>query len=260
MADEVLISRAILKSYMEELSDYLEVDAAVVGAGPAGMTAAYFIAKAARKVAVIERKLCVGGGMPGGGMMFNKIVVEEEGREILEEFGVRLRKFEDLYVADAIEAASALCLGAVRAGAKIFNLLSVEDVVMGEGGEVRGLVINWSAASLSGLHVDPLAMKSKVVVDATGHESEICRIITRKMGPKLRTPSGEVRGEGPMRAEEGERAVVEYTQEIYPGLIVAGMAASAAFGLPRMGPIFGGMLLSGKKAAEIALRRLEGRC
>ena len=60
-----------------------------------------------------------------------------------------------------------------------------------------------------------------------------------------------------MNAEEAERQVIEYTQEIYPGLIVAGMAVNAVFGLPRMGPIFGGMLLSGKKAAELALRLLR---
>ncbi|MEO0247894.1 MAG: ribose 1,5-bisphosphate isomerase, partial [candidate division WOR-3 bacterium] len=35
------------------------------------------------------------------------------------------------------------------------------------------------------------------------------------------------------------------------GLYVAGMAACACFGGPRMGPIFGGMLLSGRKLAEI---------
>jgi thiamine thiazole synthase len=31
------------------------------------------------------------------------------------------------------------------------------------------------------------------------------------------------------------------------------MSANAAFGGPRMGPIFGGMLLSGKKAATLIL-------
>jgi thiamine thiazole synthase len=52
-----------------------------------------------------------------------------------------------------------------------------------------------------------------------------------------------------MWSEVGERLTVDATQEIYPGLIVAGMAANAATRAPRMGPIFGGMLLSGKKAA-----------
>jgi thiamine thiazole synthase len=60
-----------------------------------------------------------------------------------------------------------------------------------------------------------------------------------------------------MWAEVGEREIIDNTQEVYPGLIVAGMAANAVFGAPRMGPIFGGMLLSGKRAAQVAIEILH---
>jgi thiamine thiazole synthase len=58
-------------------------------------------------------------------------------------------------------------------------------------------------------------------------------------------------GERSMSAEEGETTTVENTKEIYPGLFVSGMASNGVSGSFRMGPIFGGMLLSGRKAAEL---------
>jgi len=54
-----------------------------------------------------------------------------------------------------------------------------------------------------------------------------------------------------------EEKIMENTREVYPGLIVAGMAANAVCGGPRMGPIFGGMLLSGKHAAEVAMEIIK---
>jgi thiamine thiazole synthase len=131
-------------------------------------------------------------------------------------------------------------------------LIGVEDVLIREGDRIAGLVLNWSAASLAKLHVDPLSIRSKMVIDATGHESDICRIVERKIGQVLRTKTGGVMGEKSMWAEVGEKMLIENTKEVYPGLMVAGMAANAVFGSPRMGAIFGGMLLSGKKAADIA--------
>jgi thiazole biosynthesis enzyme len=256
--DEVIISRAIVESYMKDFMGAMEVDVAVAGAGPAGMACAYYLAKEGIKVVVFERQLRVGGGMPGGGMMFNRIVLQKEGKRILDEFGVATKEYQKgYYVADSLEAISTICSKAIKAGAKIFNLISVEDVMVREGDRITGLVLNWSAVSWSKLHVDPLTVRCKVAVDATGHDAEVCRIVVRKIGPKLRTKTGEVMGEKSMWAERGEREILENTREAYPGLVVAGMTANAVFGSPRMGAIFGGMLLSGKKAARVAKELLK---
>ncbi|MBM3245228.1 MAG: FAD-dependent oxidoreductase, partial [Candidatus Omnitrophica bacterium] len=74
--DDIKISKAIIESYSEKLIKALDVDVAIVGAGPAGMVCGYYLSKAGRKVALFERKLSVGGGMWGGGIMFNEIVVQ----------------------------------------------------------------------------------------------------------------------------------------------------------------------------------------
>jgi thiazole biosynthesis enzyme len=251
--DEVIISRAIVESYMKDFMESLEADVAVAGAGPAGLVTAYYLANEGIKTVVFERQLRVGGGMSGGGMMFNRIVLQEEGKQILDEFEVSVKEYEEgYYVADSLEAISTVCARAIKAGAKIFNLISVEDVMVREDDRITGLVLNWSAVSWSKLHVDPLTVRCKVAVDATGHDAEVCRIVANKIGPKLRTKTGGVIGEKSMWAEKGEEVILENTKEVYPGLLVAGMTANAVFGSPRMGAIFGGMLLSGKKAARLA--------
>jgi len=256
--DEITISRAITESYTKDFLDFMDVDVAIAGAGPSGMAAGYYLAKQGVKTAIFERRLSVGGGMWGGGMMFNRIVVQTEAKKILDEFGIASKEYQKgYYVADAMEAVSALCYQSLKAGARIFNLLSVEDVMIRDNDKITGLVLNWRAVVLANLHVDPLTIRSKLVIDATGHDAEICRIVARKIGPKLRTETGEVIGEKPMWAEVGERELVVNTKEVYPGLLVTGMAVNAVFGFPRMGAIFGGMLMSGRKAAELAVGLLK---
>ena len=252
--DEVIISKAIIESYVRDFVDATDVDVAIVGAGPSGLTAAYYLANEGVKTIIIEKQLRFGGGMPGGGMMFNRIVVDGQGKKILDEFDVRTEEYEkDYYVSDSIEAVSTICSKAIKAGARIFNLICVEDVMIREKDEITGLVLNWTPVEMSNLHVDPLTIRSKIVIDATGHDCEICRIVERKIGPKLRTETGKVIGEKSMWAEKGERELLENTKEVYPGLIVSGMAANAVYGSPRMGVIFSGMLLSGKKASRLAI-------
>jgi thiamine thiazole synthase len=231
---------------------------AVAGAGPAGLATAYYLAKEGVKVVVFERQLRVGGGMPGGGMMFNRLVFQEEGKRILDEFGISAKEYDKgYYIADSLETISTLCSKAITAGAKVFNLISVEDVMIREDDRITGFVLNWSAVSWSKLHVDPLTVRCKVAVDATGHDAEVCRIVVRKIGPKLRTKTGDVMGEKPMWAEKAEKEIAKNTTEVYPGLVVVGMTANAVLGSPRMGAIFGGMLLSGKKAACVAMKLLK---
>ena len=253
--DEIEISRRIVGRFFDEFMDSLELDVAIVGAGPSGLTAARYLADAGKKVAVFERKLSPGGGMWGGGIGYPVVIVQKESKEILEEVGVRLRdEGSGYYSANSIEAVSKLCASAIDSGARIFNGFSVEDVVVKDE-KISGLVINLSTIEAANLHVDPICIRAKYSIDATGHPAEICRVVEEKIG-RLNTPTGKIERERYMHAEMGEKMVVENTKEVYPGLFVTGMAANAVFGAPRMGPIFGGMLLSGKKAAEEILKRL----
>ena len=256
MISEIKITKLILEASVKNLLDNLSVDAAIAGAGPSGLVAAKYLSEAGIKVALFERKLSTGGGMWGGGMMFPRIVVQKRAKHILDDFKINSCEIEKNYfVADSIESVAKLTAGAIDAGANIFNGISVEDVMIREN-KICGLVINWSSVEIAKLHVDPLSIESKFVIDATGHPLEVCKVVQEKVG-ELNTPSGKIEGEKSMWAERAENLVEDNTKEVYPGLFVVGMAANAVYGSPRMGPIFGGMLLSGKKAAEMIIERLN---
>lgn len=255
---ENVVSRTILDRFAEKLREHLEVDVAIVGAGPSGLVAGRDLAKAGRKVAVFERKLAPGGGVWGGGMLFNEVVVQEDSLPILADFGINTEpaSTNGLFSADAVELASGLIFGARQAGAVIFNSISVEDIVF-KNGRVSGVVTLWTPVGRLNMHVDPLVITARCVLDGTGHPSEIASLASRKAGIRLNTPDGAIMGERPMWVEEGENFTVEHTGEICPGLYVSGMAANNVYGGARMGPIFGGMLKSGRKVArqiEEALR------
>lgn len=255
--NDIVISRAIIEKFSAKLIKYLKTDVAIVGGGPAGLVAAYYLAKAGKKVALFERKLSIGGGMWGGGMMFNEIVVQETAKKILQEFGVPVKKYrKNYYTADSVTTVSTLCSKATLAGAQIFNLIEVEDLMM-KRDKVKGLVVNWTSVAMANLHVDPMTIESRFIIDSTGHPSEIARVLERKGQTELATETGGVIGERPMWAEAGENSMTKNTREIYPNVYVAGMAANAVFGSPRMGPIFGGMLISGERVAKLIIKRMK---
>ena len=256
---ETTVSAGIVESYFEKLRSNLAVDAAIVGGGPSGLVAAYYLAKAGKRTVLYERKLAPGGGMWGGAMMFNDIIVQREALPVLDELGVACRPYKDgTYLVDSVHATSALVYAATKAGAVIFNCYSVEDVVF-RNEEVAGLVVNWAPVMREGMHVDPLVVMSKTVLEGTGHDCMIAKLVARKNSVRLDTPTGGVIGERSLSVEEAERATLENTKEIFPGLFVSGMAANGVSGSFRMGPIFGGMLLSGRKAAGLMIERIDRR-
>jgi len=181
----------------------------------------------------------------------NKLTVRRPGQEVLDELGVPyVEAGPDLFVADGPHACSKLIAATCDAGVKFANMTVFEDVVLREENRVAGVVINWTPVQALPRHitcVDPVSLQTKVVIDVTGHDA----CVVKKL--ELRRLI-ETAGYGAMWVERSEDLVVKHTGHAHPGLIVAGMAVSTLYGLPRMGPTFGAMLLSGKRAAKIGLK------
>ena len=254
---DVAISRAILQDYSARFEGALESDVLIAGGGPSGLVAATRLAAEGLRVVLLEKRLAPGGGIWGGGALMNTVVAQPEAEHLLSEFGVRYEVNKaGLLVAQSVELASALILAAVRSGVVLLNAVTVEDVCVSEE-QVTGLVVNFTPVSATGMHVAPLGFSSRAVLDATGHDAAVATLL-QNHNFQLRTPSGRLEGEGPMWAQKGEEAAVTFTREIFPGAYVSGVAACAVFGGPRVGPIFGGVLLSGEKAAGLISKALAG--
>lgn len=239
------VTRAILRSFAEELDDYADSDVVTVRAGPSGLMAARELANAGKRVLLIERNNYLGGGFWLGGYLMNKVTVRAPAHHILDDLGVPLKKAQEgLYVADGPHACSKLIASACDAGVRVLNMTQIDDLVVRDG-RVSGVVVNWTPVEALPRQitcVDPIALETQVVLDATGHDAVAVAALERR-------GLIELPGCGTMWVEGSEDAVVAHTGEVFPGLHVCGMSVASVYGLPRMGPTFGAMLMSGWKAA-----------
>ncbi len=249
------ITRAIIAEALKDWLDFAKCDVVIAGAGPSGLTAGKYLAEMGYKTLIFERRLSFGGGIGGGAILFHKIALEKEVKEILEDFGIKTVERGSLLLCDTAEFMAKLASKCVDAGAKIIFGVAVDDLIFRENPlRITGVCIQWSAVEMSGLHVDPIFIESRAVVDATGHDAEVIAVAARKIPLQIAVP-----GERSAFVEKSEKLVVEKTGKIVDGLYVAGMAVAAVNSLPRMGPIFGGMLLSGKRIAEIVAKDLSSK-
>ncbi|MHA2609744.1 MAG: sulfide-dependent adenosine diphosphate thiazole synthase [bacterium JZ-2024 1] len=249
------VTGAIVENFSRMLLNYIHSDVIVVGAGPAGLMAGRELAREGLKTLILERNNYLGGGFWIGGYFMNKVTFRHPSEEILRELGVPFEEYrKGLFVADGPHACSRLISSACEAGVQFLQLTLAEDIVV-RNGRISGVVVNWTP--VKGLPreitcVDPVALECRVVIDASGHEASVIRKAEQH---KL----VQVKGLGAMWVEASEDAVVEHTGFVYPGLVAAGMAVAETYGLPRMGPTFGAMLLSGKRAAEVVLQEFSVR-
>lgn len=247
------VTRAIVSEFAKQFEEYVESDCVIIGAGPSGLVAGRNLAAAGKKVLIVERNNYLGGGFWIGGYLMNKVTFRRPADRILDELGVPYKEISPgLLIADGPHACSKLIAAACDAGVKFSNMTKFDDLVLREDGRIAGVVINWTPISALPREitcVDPVAIETKIVLDATGHDACVVSKLEERGQIKIK-------GFGAMWVERSEDLIVEHTGEVHPGLVVSGMAVSTVYGLPRMGPTFGGMLLSGEVAAQVILEKL----
>jgi thiamine thiazole synthase len=247
------------RRYMTDLITHADTDVVIVGAGSAGLSCAYELSKdPSVSVAIVEQSVSPGGGAWLGGQLFSAMVVRKPAHVFLDELDIAYDEMEDYVVIKhaALFTSTVMSRVLARPNVKLFNAVAVEDLIV-KGGRVGGVVTNWALVSMN--HdtqscMDPNVMEAKVVVSSCGHDGPF-----GATGVKRLQDIGMIQAVPGMKALDmntAEDEIVRLTREVVPGMIVTGMEVAEIDGAPRMGPTFGAMMISGQKAAHLALKAL----
>ncbi|KAF7811135.1 thiamine thiazole synthase 2, chloroplastic [Senna tora] len=240
---ESIVSREMTRRYMTDMITYADTDVVVVGAGSAGLSCAYELSKnPSVRVAIIEQSVSPGGGAWLGGQLFSAMYDEQEDYVVI--------KHAALFTSTIMSKLLA------RPNVKLFNAVAAEDLIVKDE-RVAGVVTNWALVSMN--HdtqscMDPNVMEAKVVVSSCGHDGPFGATGVKRL--KSIGMIDSVPGMKALDMNTAEDAIVRLTREVVPGMIVTGMEVAEIDGAPRMGPTFGAMMISGQKAAHLALKAL----
>ncbi|KAJ4840766.1 4-amino-5-hydroxymethyl-2-methylpyrimidine phosphate synthase [Turnera subulata] len=256
---ESIVSREMTRRYMTDMVTYADTDVVIVGAGSAGLSCAYELSKnPSINIAIIEQSVSPGGGAWLGGQLFSAMVVRKPAHRFLDELQIEYDEADDYVVIKhaALFTSTIMSKLLARPNVKLFNAVAAEDLIV-KGGRVSGVVTNWALVSMN--HdtqscMDPNVMEAKVVVSSCGHDGPFGATGVKRL--KSIGLIDSVPGMKALDMNAAEDAIVRLTREIVPGMIVTGMEVAEIDGAPRMGPTFGAMMISGQKAAHLALKAL----
>lgn len=265
---EAEISRAMTKRYFKDLDEHADTDVVIVGAGSAGLAAAYELSKYPDvKVALIEQNVAPGGGSWLGGQLFSSMCIRKPAHRFLDELEIEYEDEGNFVVVKHAALVTSTLLSKVLAApnVKLFNATAVEDLIVKQddsvpgGRKVAGAVTNWTLVSLN--HdtqscMDPNVIESKVMISSTGHDGPMGASGVKRLA-RLGMVGSTIPGMGALDMNTAEDAIVKGTREIVPGMILCGMEVAELAGSPRMGPTFGAMYISGFAGAHIALNSLR---
>ncbi|EKM51849.1 uncharacterized protein PHACADRAFT_177254 [Phanerochaete carnosa HHB-10118-sp] len=264
--EEAQVSRAMIKRYFNMMYERAVSDVVIVGAGSAGLSCAYHLAKSRPdlKITIIEAGVAPGGGAWLGGQLMTPMVVRKPADRFLTELGVPFEDEGPFVVVKHAALFTSTVLSKVLAMPNVvmMNATAVEDLIVREDFQGRqrisGVVTNWTLVALN--HdtqscMDPNVITAPVIISATGHDGPMGAFSAKRLvSTGLLKELGNMRGLDMNRAEP---AIVNGTREVVPGLIMTGMELSEHDGSNRMGPTFGAMMASGIKAAKEAMRILD---
>lgn len=254
-------SRAMTSRYMADMLSSAVSDVVIIGAGSAGLTAGYTLAKSRPdlRITILEASVAPGGGAWLGGQLMSGMVIRKPAHTLLEEIGVPFDDEGSYVVVKHAALFTSTLMAKLLAfnNVKLFNATCCEDLIIKKDHSgtqrVNGVVTNWTLVTMAhGLQscMDPQTITAPVVIGCCGHDGPFGAFSVKRLSSAGLIKLGDMR---PMDMNKSEGLIVNNTREIFPGLIVAGMELSEHDGLPRMGASFGGMIASGQKAAKEAI-------
>ncbi|GAA6041029.1 hypothetical protein JCM8097_004683 [Rhodosporidiobolus ruineniae] len=267
---EHIVSRAMTKRFYEDMMKTAVSDVVIIGAGSAGLSAAYTLAKERPelKVTIIEAGVAPGGGAWVGGQLMSAMVVRKPADKFLAELEIPFEDEGDYVVVKHAALFTSTILSKLLQfpNVKLYNATAVEDLITRPDPlskvpgalRVAGVVTNYTLVTLAhGLQscMDPQTMTAPLVISAAGHDGPFGAFaVKRLVSMGMLEALGNMRGLDMRNAED---YIVNNTRQVVPGLITTGMELSEIDGAHRMGATFGAMFASGRKAAYEALKLLD---